>query len=163
MELLEFNLTSIVMLLQFVLLAFFLYKFMYKPYLDATAERRNKIKSELESAENIKLQAIEMKNDAQIKLEEVNTQAAKIIENAKKTSEKILIEEREKARNQVERMLKSASEEIETMKLDAVSKLQQEAVGLAVLMASKLIEKQMDEKTQRDFLKNMLSTLKEGE
>jgi len=163
MELLEFNLTSIVMLLQFVLLAFFLYKFLYKPYLDATAERKNKIKSELENAENIKLQAIEMKEDAQKKLEEVNTQAAKVLENARKTAEQIQVEEREKARQQVDRMIKTADEEIESMKSEAVSKIQQEAVGLAVLMASKLIEKQMDEKTQREFLKNMLSSMKEGE
>jgi len=163
MELLEFNLTSIIMLLQFILLAFFLYKFLYNPFLDATAERRNKIKNSLEEADKLRDEAELSKVEAQRELTEVNSQASLIMSNARKSSEAMVVAEKTNARQQVERMLKAASEEVETMKKDAADQMRKEAVGLAIIMASKIIEKQMDEQTQREFINNMLSSMKEGE
>jgi F-type H+-transporting ATPase subunit b len=156
MELLEINLTSLVMLLQFVLLAFFLYKFLYKPYLDMTSQRQNKIKEELEKAEKIKAQALEMKQDAEAQLAKAQGQAEEIIDNAHKAVDAYTREEKEKAREQAERTLKSASEEVESMKKEAAEDLKKEAVSLAVLMASRIIEKKLDEKAQREFLYKML-------
>src|SRR6056297_1311798 len=156
MELLEFNLTSIVMLLQFVLLAFFLYKLLYQPFLNMTSERQNKIKEELEQAEQIKAQAQEMKEEAHKRLSSAHSQADKIIENAHKTVDAYTREEKDKAQDQARRMIKTAESEIKTMKRDASEDLKKEAVSLAVLMASKIIEKKLDEQTQREFLSKMI-------
>jgi len=156
MELLEFNLTSIVMLLQFVLLAFFLYKLLYQPFLNMTSERQNKIKEELEQAEKIKAQAQEMKEEAHKRLSSAHSQADKIIENAHKTVDAYTREEKDKAQDQARRMIKTAESEIKTMKRDASEDLKKEAVSLAVLMASKIIEKKLDEQTQREFLSKMI-------
>jgi F-type H+-transporting ATPase subunit b len=157
MELLEINLTSLVMLLQFVLMAFFLYKLLYKPYLNMTSERQNKIKEELGKAEKIKEQAVEMKKEAEAQLAKAQGQAEGIIDNAHKAVDAYTREEKTKAKEQAERNLKSATEEIETMKKEAVEDLKREAVSLAVLMASKIIEKKLDEKAQREFLYKMLN------
>ena len=163
MELLEFNLTSIVMLLQFVLLAFVLYKLLYKPYLNMTAKRQNQIKEELEKADEIKAQAHEMREKANKELEEAKQQSEKIIENAHKSADRYSREEKEKAKDQVERMISSASEEIENMKKEAREDLKRETVNLAVLMASKILEKQLDQQTQREYLSGMIDEAGEGE
>ena len=157
MELLEINLTSLVMLLQFVLMAFFLYKLLYKPYLNMTSERQNKIKEELEKAEKIKEQAVEMKKEAETQLSKVQGQAEEIIDTAHKAVDAYTREEKAKAKEQAGRILKSAAEEVETMKNEALEDLKKEAVSLAVLMASRIIEKKLDEKTQREFLYKMLN------
>jgi len=162
-ELLEFNLTSIVMLLQFVLLAFVLYKLLYKPYLNMTAKRQNQIKEELEKADEIKAQAHEMREKANKELEEAKQQSEKIIENAHKSADRYSREEKEKAKDQVERMISSASEEIENMKKEAREDLKRETVNLAVLMASKILEKQLDQQTQREYLSGMIDEAGEGE
>ena len=163
MELLEFNLTSIVMLLQFILLAFVLYKLLYKPYLNMTAKRQNQIKEELEKADEIKAQAHEMREKANKELEEAKQQSEKIIENAHKSADRYSREEKEKAKDQAERMISSASEEIDNMKKEARESLKRETVNLAVLMASKILEKQLDQQTQREYLSGMIEEAGEGD
>ncbi len=163
MELLEFNLTSIVMLLQFILLAFVLYKLLYKPYLNMTAKRQNQIKEELEKADEIKAQAHEMREKANKELEEAKQQSEKIIENAHKSADRYSREEKEKAKDQAERMISSASEEIDNMKKEAREGLKRETVNLAVLMASKILEKQLDQQTQREYLSGMIEEAGEGD
>jgi len=162
-ELLEFNLTSIVMLLQFILLAFVLYKLLYKPYLNMTAKRQNQIKEELEKADEIKAQAHEMREKANKELEEAKQQSEKIIENAHKSADRYSREEKEKAKDQAERMISSASEEIDNMKKEAREGLKRETVNLAVLMASKILEKQLDQQTQREYLSGMIEEAGEGD
>lgn len=157
MELLEFNLTSIVMLLQFILLAFFLYKFLYQPFLNMTAKRQYKIKEELEQAERIKVQALKMKDEAQKRLASAHEQADKIIDNAHKAVDAYTREEKEKVLDQAQRMIKTAESEIESMKREASETLKKEAVSLAVLMASKIIERKLDEQSQREFLSKMIN------
>ena len=151
------------MLLQFILLAFVLYKLLYKPYLNMTAKRQNQIKEELEKADEIKAQAHEMREKANKELEEAKQQSEKIIENAHKSADRYSREEKEKAKDQAERMISSASEEIDNMKKEAREGLKRETVNLAVLMASKILEKQLDQQTQREYLSGMIEEAGEGD
>lgn len=160
---LEFNLTSIVMLLQFILLVFFLYKFLYKPFFKATDERRNRIQQEFDNAEKIRLEAESMQKEAKSKLEEATQQSAIIIANAKKLTENFTIQEREKVKLQVEKMTKTALQEIENQKREAMQSITEKSVSLAVFLASKILEKQMDEKVQSDYLRNLLARMQESE
>jgi len=144
-------------------LAFVLYKLLYKPYLNMTAKRQNQIKEELEKADEIKAQAHEMREKANKELEEAKQQSEKIIENAHKSADRYSREEKEKAKDQAERMISSASEEIDNMKKEARESLKRETVNLAVLMASKILEKQLDQQTQREYLSGMIEEAGEGD
>jgi len=161
--LLEFNLTSIVMLLEFILLAFFLYKFLYKPYLNMTSERKNKIKADLEVAGKAKVAAEEMKENSRLQLEETRAVIEKMMNSARKNADVYQTEEREKARLQVERITQTAKNEIERMKTEAIDNINNEIVKISVLIASKLLEKQMDEKIQKEFVFSMLRKIREEE
>jgi len=161
--LLEFNLTSIVMLLEFILLAFFLYKFLYKPYLNMTSERKNKIKADLEVAGKAKVAAEEMKENSRLQLEETRAVIEKMMNSARKNADVYQTEEREKARLQVERITQTAKNEIERMKTEAIDNINNEIVKISVLIASKLLEKQIDEKIQKEFVFSMLRKIREEE
>lgn len=163
MELLEFNLTSVVMLLEFILLTFFLYKFLYKPYLNMTSERKNKIKAELEVSEKAKAEAEEFKEKSRVQLEETRAVIEKMMSNARKNVDSYQADEKEKARLQVERLLRNAKAEVENMKKEAIENINNEIVNISVLIASKLLEKQIDEKIQKDFVVSMLKRIREGE
>lgn len=163
MALLEFNLTSIVMLLEFILLAFFLYKFLYKPYLNMTSERKNKIKADLDAAEKAKDAAEGLKEKNRLQLEETRAAIEKMMNSAKKNADVYQSEEREKVRIQVERITLTAKTEIERMKTEAVDNINNEIVKISVLIASKLLEKQIDEKIQKEFVFSMLKKIREEE
>lgn len=163
MALLEFNLTSIVMLLEFILLAFFLYKFLYKPYLNMTSERKNKIKADLDAAEKAKDAAEGLKEKSRLQLEETRAAIEKMMNSAKKNADVYQSEEREKVKLQIERITLTAKSEIERMKTEAVDNINNEIVKISVLIASKLLEKQIDEKIQKEFVFSMLKKIREEE
>ncbi|MBP6960855.1 MAG: F0F1 ATP synthase subunit B [Thermotogae bacterium] len=159
---LEFNLTSVLMLLEFALLAFFLYKFLYKPFFKISDERRKRIQEDFNVAEKAKLEAEASQKEAKKLLDNAITQAEGIMANAKKTAEDYALREREDAKQKAESMLKKAQEEIEAQKQDALKEISEKSVSLAVYLASKLLERQVDEKAQNDYLKSFLSKIKEG-
>jgi len=81
---LEFNLTSVLMLLEFALLAFFLYKFLYKPFFKISDERRKRIQEDFNVAEKAKLEAEASQKEAKKLLDNAIAQAEGIMANAKK-------------------------------------------------------------------------------
>jgi F-type H+-transporting ATPase subunit b len=159
---LEFNLTSIVMLLQFVLLAFFLYKLLYKPFFKMSDERRNKIQQDISTAERLRAEAEESRKKAKELVESAQAQAESIIENAKRTADALTGKEKELAKRQAETILKKAQDEIETQKQEAVKEISEKSIKLAVYLASKLLERQIDEKTQSEYLRSFISRIQEG-
>ncbi len=163
MEILEFNFTAVVMLLQFILLAFFLYKFLYAPFLHMTAQRRKKVTEELENAERIRQQAHETEIQIQQKLRGISEQADQMMETARKRARDFEQEEKEKVRLQVQRSLESAQKEIEYMAKEAREVLTREVASLSVLIASKILERNLDEKAQMEYVSKMLARVKERE
>ncbi len=163
MEILEFNFTAVVMLLQFILLAFFLYKFLYAPFLRMTAQRRKKVTEELENAERIRQQAHETEIQIQQKLKEISEHADQMMETARKRAREFEQEEKEKVRLQVQRSLESAQKEIEYMAKEAREELTREVAGLSILIASKVLERNLDEKAQMEYISKMLARQKERE
>ena len=159
---LEFNLTSILMLLQFILLAFFLYKFLYKPFFKMSDERRKRIQEDFSLAEKAKLEAEASQREAKQLLHNAVAQAEGIIANAKKTAEDYAIRERIDAKQKAESLLRKAQEEIEAQKKEAIQEISEKSVSLAVYLASKLLERQVDEKAQSEYLKSFLAKIKQG-
>ena len=159
---LEFNLTSVLMLLEFALLAFFLYKFLYKPFFKISDERRKRILEDFSVAEKAKLEAEASQKESKRLLDNAIAQAEGIIANAKKTAEGYALRERDEAKRKAESLLKKAQEEIEAQKKDAIKDISEKSVSLAVYLASKLLERQVDEKVQSDYLKSVLSKITDG-
>ena len=76
------NATLIAQILNFLVLVFVLAKFVYKPVLGIMEERKNKIASDLETAEMAKKDAEAVKAEYAAKLADARQEAQAIIENA---------------------------------------------------------------------------------
>ena len=81
------NATLIAQILNFLVLVFVLAKFVYKPVLGIMEERKNKIASDLETAEKAKNDAEAVKAEYAAKLADARQEAQAIIENARKTAQ----------------------------------------------------------------------------
>ena len=81
------NATLIAQILNFLVLVFVLAKFAYKPLLGMMEERKNKIASDLDAAENAKKDAEAVKAEYAAKLADARQEAQAIIENARKTAQ----------------------------------------------------------------------------
>ncbi|MCY7700172.1 F0F1 ATP synthase subunit B, partial [Bacillus safensis] len=78
------------------------------------------------------------------------------IENAKKIGEKQKEEIIQAARQESERLKESARTEIVKEKEQAVAALREQVASLSVLIASKVIEKELDEQAQEKLIQEYL-------
>jgi len=154
---LEFNLTSIIQLLNFVILLFFLNKFLFKPFLNTLDQRKAKIEGDIKKAEEIRKGAEEYKEQASKELEKARKRAGEILQSAEKRAEEIVNTERERAKQEAQKIIESAKLEVENIKKSAIEELRNNAIKLAFLIASKILEKEIDEKKHKEYLVKMLN------
>src|SRR6266545_2218421 len=98
--------------ISFLIVAFLLYKFAYKRILNVLEERRQKIAESLANAEKIKQELANAQVKAQEILGQANTQATKLIEEARQAAARVQEQETQKAiatANQIVAKAKEAS------------------------------------------------------
>ncbi|KHC91877.1 ATP synthase F0 subunit B [Thermotoga sp. Mc24] len=157
MGFLEINWTSATMLMLFVLMVYFLNKFLYTPFIEMAEKRRKKVEEDLKSAEQLKEEAEKMRSDAERFLSEARQRADEIVESARKEAEAIVEEAREKAKKEAQNIVESAKAQIEVEYKKALEQIQERAAELSVILATKLLQKVFqDEKAKREYLVKIL-------
>nr|WP_275576966.1 F0F1 ATP synthase subunit B [Thalassobacillus pellis] len=142
----------LVQLIFFLVLLALLGKFAWGPLMDMLKERESYISNEIDTAEKSREEAQKMQRDASEELKKTRQDAQAIIEEAKKTAgqqEQSIINS---ARTEAERIKVSAREEIEQEKEKAIQALQDKVASLSVLIASKVIEKELSEQDQQKLI-----------
>jgi F-type H+-transporting ATPase subunit b len=146
-------------LLVFIVLFLLLRKFAFGHVMRLMVERQNRIEADIKKAENNRIEAEKLFADQQAALEQARKDAQKILDNARVTSEKQAAEIMELARQEGEQFKKVARAEMEREKEKAVEALRTQVGQLSVLLATKVIEKELDaaqqEKLIADYLKEV--------
>ena len=97
-------------LISFLIVAFLLHRFAYKPILKVLEARREEIAKGLANAEQIKKQLAEAEASRQKTLAEANTQANKLIEEARAVAAKVQEQETQRAIATAEQIIAKARE-----------------------------------------------------
>ncbi len=100
----------IAQVISFSIVAFLLHKFAYKRVLDMLAERRQRIAESLENAEKIKAELARAEVQRQEILGQANTQANKLIEEARLAAARVQELETQKAISAAEQIIAKARE-----------------------------------------------------
>ena len=96
--------------ISFLIVAFLLHRFAYKPILQVLEARRQEIAQGLANAEQIKKQLAEAEASRQKTLTEANTQANKLIEEARAVAAKVQEQETQRAIATAEQIIAKARE-----------------------------------------------------
>ncbi len=153
------NLTLIGQSITFVVFVWFCMKYVWPPIMNALEERKKKIADGLAAAERGEHEMALARKRATEELHEAKQQAQEIINLAHKRAGEIVDEAKEQARAESERILAAANAEIEQEANRAREQLRQEVASLAVAGASKLIQKEIDEKANEALLKDLVAQL----
>ena len=97
-------------LISFLIVAFLLHRFAYKPILKVLEQRREEIAKGLANAEEIKKQLAQAEASRQKTLAEANTQANKLIEEARAVAAKVQEQETQRAIATAEQIIAKARE-----------------------------------------------------
>ena len=104
------------------------------------------IKNEIEESEKLRNEAKILLDNSQTKLDSANKETSKIIDQAKKDSERLVIEINEKFHNSAETKKKLAQIKINQMKEAAIKEIKDTSIKIAVDSVKKIISTSVDKK-----------------
>lgn len=146
----------------FLVLLALLRKFAFGPIMGIMKQREQHISNEISSAEQSNAEAKKLVEEQREMLKQSRQEAQELIENAKKLGEEqknsIILE----ARNEAARIKDSAVKEITQEKEQAIAALREQVASLSVLIASKVIEKELNDQDQQKLINEYIQDLGEA-
>ncbi|MDR4433349.1 F0F1 ATP synthase subunit B [Bacillus tequilensis] len=149
-------------LLAMLILLALLKRYALGPLLNIMKQREDHIAGEITSAEEKNKEAQQLIEEQRVLLKEARQESQTLIENAKKLGEKQKEEIVQAARAESERLKEAARTEIVKEKEQAVSALREQVASLSVMIASKVIEKELDEQAQEKLIQDYLKEVGES-
>ena len=151
----------VVMLFFFVLLVYFVSKFAWGPVMNMMQKREEYVANEIDAAEKSRVEAEKASQEAVAQLTQTKQEAQKIIEDAKSAGVKQEQDIIASAREEADRIKLSAQEEIQNEKDKALQALQDKVASLSVLIASKVIEKEINAQDQDKLIEEYIKEVGE--
>src|SRR5690606_6144862 len=149
--------STVITIIAFLLLLWLLNKYAFGPLFGVMEKRRELIKEQMNAAETSRNAAEAAMAEQKAALDEARKEAYAILEQARATSSKQAEEIVSSAKNEATRLKDEALKDIESEKNKAISALRTEVGGISVQIASKIIEKQVDEKSQEEIVNKYLN------
>jgi F-type H+-transporting ATPase subunit b len=157
-EALGINATGLIaQLINFLLLLALLRVVAYRPILNLLDQRAARIRESMERAEQINREAARMEEEFKQRLEQARREAQAIIANATQAAERLRQEAQERAQREAEAFLARAREQIERDRERALAELRAYVADLAILAASKVIERSLDRSAHADLIDRVLA------
>ena len=135
-------------LVMFLILLALLKKVAWKPLIGVMKQREEHIAGEINAAEESRIEAKKLLEEQRSLLKEARTEAQGLIESARKQGDVQREEIIEIARSEAERLKEAAKVEIDQQKEKAVAAIREQVASLSVLIASKVIEKELSVQDQ---------------
>ena len=149
-------------LIIFGTLLFVLSKYAFGPLTAAVKEREKALEDAIEGARRDREEASKLMAEQKKQLDAARGEADKLIQEGRAAGEKLRGIMMEETRQQQQEMLERARRELENEKDRAIAELRREAVDLALAGASKVIEKNLDDASNRKLVENFLGSISTG-
>ena len=137
-------------------------KLLLNPVKKVIAERKAKADSQIADAEKLRTEAEAMKAEYEQNLQNARTEANQIVTAAQKTaaarSEELLGE----ARAQAAALKQKAEADIAQERKKAVNEVKDEIGGIAMEIASKVVEREISEKDHKDLIDEFIKNVGEA-
>ena len=147
--------------LLFGLLLFLLWKFAWKPILNAVNDREDGIKDALAAAENAKKEMQNVTADSEKLLQEARAEREAMLKEAREIKEKLITDSKDLAKIEGDKMIKQAQASIESEKKAAVADIKNQVAILSIDIAEKVIKEQLANKDkQLKLVDDMLGDIK---
>ena len=162
LEIISINIWQILISLCNLLILFLvLKKFLYKPVMKVMAERQSKIDTQINDAKQDRTAAEAMRAEYEEKLEKAAAEGDQIIKNAVQRARTQEEEILKSANDSAARTLKRAEEQVELERRKAVNQLKDEVSGMAVDIASAVIEKNLSADDNKALIDKFIENLGE--
>ena len=143
-------------ILTFLVLLVLLAKFAWKPLLALLDRREEMIRLSLDDAEKAKQELQRLQQESKEILSKARVEAQSILAKSRFEAEKLKGELRQEAKVQADSILRDAEKQIQVETEKALAVIKNEVVDLSLLVASKLIKKNLSKKDNQSLIEESL-------
>ena len=154
------NATLLGQTVAFFLFVWFCKKFVWPPMIAAMEARQEQIADGLAAAQKGQQAQEVAEQEAAKMISDAKSQASEIIANAEKRGNSVVDEAKTTATSEKERIVASAQAEVEQSVHSAREELRGQVSSIAIAAASKIVDKEIDEKTHAGLLDDLVKQLK---
>jgi len=139
-------------LLAFIVVFLILKKFAWKPILATLKEREEGIADSIATAEKVKAEMAQLKNENEALMQKAREERATMIKEAKEASDKMIAEAKDKAKAEYDRIVADAQQTIQQQKNAVLTEVKNQVGALVVEVSEKILKKELSNKTEQEKL-----------
>ena len=148
-------------LLAFVILYFILKKTACKPILKSLDEREKGIADSLATAERVKTEMAQLKNENEALLAKAREERALLLKEARETKDKIINEAKEQAKVEAGKIITDAQAAIEQQKMAAITEVKNQVGNLVVEVSEKILRRELSNKIEQEkYIRDLANEVK---
>ena len=148
-------------LLAFLIVFFILKKYAWKPILKSLGEREINIANSIASAEKVKLEMAQLKNDNEALLAQAREERAIMLKEAKERKDKIINDAKEEAKVQAAKIINDAQASINNQKMAALTEIKNQVGNLVIEVSEKVLRRELGNKADQEiFIKQLANDAK---
>jgi len=140
----------------FLVLLALLAKFAWRPLLDALDKRQESIRKSLDDARRAQQELERLQHESAQIIRQARVEADAIIGRSRADGERLREEIRQKAREESEGIIRNAERQIQLETTRALQQIRHEAVDLSVMIASKIIQRNLSKEDNERLIDEAL-------
>ncbi len=160
--LIEFNWTSLMIVINLLILYIILKKFFWEKIRKFMTDRQDAIQDAFDSAEAMNKRADEKMRNYSARIANVEEEGREIIRQAKQQADAQAQEILADARNQASEIISKAEKTIELEKAKAMEEMRQEIGALALLAAERIVGKEVEGVGQEAIVDDVINQARSG-
>ena len=153
------NATLILQSIAMMIFVWFCMKFLWPPLIKAMDERRERIAEGLAASDRAEKELETAKAEVDRQIREARDKAGEIVDQATQRHSQIVDQAREDATSERKRQVAAAEADIAQAANQAREELRTAVANLAVLGATKILEREVDATTHRELLDKLIAEI----
>ncbi len=145
--------------INFLLVAFVIWKFAFRNVLSTIKEREQQIADSLKNADRIKLELEETEKKQHETLQEASLSAKKTVSEAQNKAKAFIEEQKESARKQAEEIIAKAKLAMDLEREKVLAEAKDEIASLVILTTTKVLQKELSEDDRSRFSQSAIDNL----
>ena len=144
-------------LIAFAVLILLFKKFGFQAVKNGMDARTKRIKADLDQAESAKGEAEGILGEYRKQLADAKAESNRIIDEARQQAEKVKADVMESTNKEVADLKAKATQDIETARTAALASLQTSVASIAIELAEKVVEKNLDRETNKRLIDSFIT------
>jgi F-type H+-transporting ATPase subunit b len=137
-------------LIAFLIAFFILKKFAWPAIINGLNEREKTIADSLATAERIKTEMAQLKNENEAIMAQTREERAQILKEAKEIKDKMINDAREQAKIEANKIIVEANNAIQNQKMAALTDVKNQIGNMVIEVAEKVIRRELAPKAEQD-------------